>query len=1067
MSASDPGGIQAELTRLARELHETQRQIVELSGGEIDAVLDASGNSYLLPLAQERLRQEEELQRHFATERAAILDALPAHIALLDPDGKIIAVNEAWRRFASANMLAGNDFCVGQDYIEVCELARGDCSEEAKDAADGIRAVLSGETFHFVLEYPCHSPEVKRWFRLTVTPLDQTRRAGAVAMHGDITDRKLSEDALLEKEFLLRIAGKVAHVGGWAVEKANGQVYWSDEICDMLGFPRGEVPSLHEAIDMYTPASAVAVGAALQTCLDEGSPFDLELEIRTRTGRGLWVHCQGEAEYGEDRLVRRARGAFQDITRHKQAQMRESQLAQRLSSTLESITDAFFTLDSEWRFTYMNQVGERLVRRTRDSLFGKVLWDEFPEAIGSTFEIEYRRAVEEGRPVEFEEFFPPLNTWFGVRAFPTPEGLAVYYADTTASRETRKALQVSEERFQLLSKATNDAIWDWDLKTGALWWNEGFEVLFGYHPEDVKPDFEFWTSLIHPEERDRISSAIERDIASGGSQWTNEYRFMRKDGTYAFVMDRSYLIRGEVGDVVRMIGAMTDITSRKETEARLAEQAALLDLASDGIIVRSLDHRVLFWNRGAEVIYGWRSDEVLNRLVVDFLYQKIDHFTKAREAVLREGEWTGELQQCTKAGGMVTILGRWTLVRDASGQPQAVLSINTDITERKRLEQQFLRAQRMESIGILAGGIAHDLNNVLAPILMSVEILKNKVSDENGLELLDMVGRSAQRGADLIKQVLAFARGVEGKRIALNPVHIVHEVQKIVYDTFPRSIYCEVSSPRDLWVVEADPTQLHQVLMNLCVNARDAMPDGGRIEIVLENRVVDEVYSGMSIEARPGPYVLIELRDTGTGIPKDIQEKIFEPFFTTKEIGKGTGLGLSTTFTIIRDHGGFINLYSEPGKGTKFKVYLPASAGADEAERAVGQTNLPQGKGELILVVDDEESIREIATKVLERYGYRIIVAANGAEGVSQYVGSQSEIAVVITDMSMPIMDGPAMIVALKSINPDVRIIGSSGLSMDENIAKAIGAGVEHFVPKPYTAETLLQTLNQVLDLDL
>jgi PAS domain S-box-containing protein len=777
------------------------------------------------------------------------------------------------------------------------------------------------------------------------------------------------------------------------------------------------------------------------------------------------VRCRGEAEYGDDGLVRRAHGAFQDITRHKEAQLRENQLARRLSNTLESITDAFFTLDSNWCFTYINKVGERLLRRSRDSLLGKVIWEAFPEALGSTFEIEYRRAADEGKPIEFEEFYPPLDMWFGVRAFPTPEGLAVYFSDITATREARRALQVSEERFQLLSKATNDAIWDWDLKTDALWWNEGFEVLFGYSPDEVKPDIDFWCSLIHPDERDGIIADIEREIAGGGTQWTDEYRFLRRDGTYAFVMDRGYIIRDDQGIGVRMIGGMTDITSRKEAEARLVEQAALLDLTSDAIIVRCLRHRVLFWNRGAEAIYGWRSDEVLDKPVDEFLYKETEQFSKAREAVLRDGTWTGELQQCTKSGGMVTVLGRWTLVRDASGQPEAILSFNTDITERKRLEQQFLRAQRMESIGTLAGGIAHDLNNVLAPILMAVEILKDRVSDKNGMELLDTMGKSAQRGADLIKQVLSFARGVEGKRIALNPAHIVHEVQKIVYDTFPRSIYCEVSSPRDLWVVEADPTQLHQVLMNLCVNARDAMPEGGRIEIVLENRMVDEVYSGMNIEAKPGPYVMIKVKDSGTGIPKDLQEKIFEPFFTTKDIGKGTGLGLSTTFTIIRDHGGFINLYSEPGKGTKFKVYLPASVGADEAERvAVGQTDLPRGHGELIMVVDDEEGIREVAQKVLERYGYRVILANNGAEGVSLYVLNRLEIAVVLTDMSMPIMDGPAMIVALKSINPGVHIIASSGLAMNESVTKALGAGVEHFVPKPYTAEILLKTIDQVLE---
>lgn len=424
----------------------------------------------------------------------------------------------------------------------------------------------------------------------------------------------------------------------------------------------------------------------------------------------------------------------------------------------------------------------------------------------------------------------------------------------------------------------------------------------------------------------------------------------------------------------------------------------------------------------------------------------------------------GEITQFNQAGEPLTVEGRWTLVRDEQGRAKSILAINTDVSERKRIERQFLRAQRMESIGTLAGGIAHDLNNVLAPILVSIELLRLDEPDPERLTVLASLEDSARRGADLVRQVLSFARGIEGKRVLTNLHHLARELKQIVRDTFPKNIELRLESAKDLWAVSADPTQLHQVMMNLCVNARDAMPERGRLTLVLRNIVVDGVYAGMNPGAKPGPHVIIEVADTGTGIPARLQERIFDPFFTTKEVGTGTGLGLATVLTIARSHGGFVNLYSEPGKGTKFKVYLPAGAPAESVERtAVEQTRLPRGDGELVLVVDDEAGIRVATQKTLERFGYRVMLAVHGAEAVACYAAHGTEIAVVLTDMAMPVMDGPATILALRAINPAVKIIGSSGHDSNGGVAKAIGAGVQHFVPKPYTAETLLKMLADVL----
>ena len=505
---------------------------------------------------------------------------------------------------------------------------------------------------------------------------------------------------------------------------------------------------------------------------------------------------------------------------------------------------------------------------------------------------------------------------------------------------------------------------------------------------------------------------------------------------------------------------------RQQADGQVREQAALLDAAHEAILVKDLQDKIIYWNKGAERLYGWKAAEALGCQAETLMYRNPEKYEIARQKLFSEGKWEGEQEKLTRTGRTLMVQVSWTLIRDEFGNPKSVLAINSDLTEKKRLEAQFLRAQRMESIGTLAGGIAHDLNNILTPILMSVELLKHVATSDGDRALLATVKGSVERGADLVRQVLSYARGIDGQRVRVNLISLVRELVGILQGTFPKTITISFEPPDPpvvLWATSGDPTQIHQVVLNLCVNARDAMPEGGLLTLGLENVVLDQTYCEMFPETKPGPYVLIEVSDTGVGIPPELRERIFEPFFTTKETGKGTGLGLATTQGIVRSHGGLINLYSEPGKGTKFKVYLPAdvSAGAVH-EQLQEQSRLPRGKGEWILIVDDEQSIRSIARRTLERFGYQVLEASHGEEALSVYHQHGSRIALVLTDMAMPIMDGPALINALKAINPGLPIIGSSGFMQGIGNSGSI-PGVELFVSKPYTAEALLKALHGVL----
>jgi nitrogen-specific signal transduction histidine kinase/CheY-like chemotaxis protein len=387
-----------------------------------------------------------------------------------------------------------------------------------------------------------------------------------------------------------------------------------------------------------------------------------------------------------------------------------------------------------------------------------------------------------------------------------------------------------------------------------------------------------------------------------------------------------------------------------------------------------------------------------------------------------------------------------------------------DLSERKKLEHQFLRAQRMESIGTLAGGIAHDLNNILAPITMSIHLLKETATDPMSREILETIEVSAKRGADIVRQVLSFARGLEGERIEVQPKHLLKDLENIIKDTFPRNIRLRFSIPQKPWLIMGDPTQIHQILLNLCVNARDAMPNGGSLTVGVENSTLDDQYAAMNRQSKAGRYVQIHVTDTGTGIPPELIDKIFDPFFTTKEVGQGTGLGLSTVMAIVKSHDGFVNVYSEPGKGTTFKIYLPAVEISNEVGMKETQAiNLPRGHGETILVVDDESSILTVTSKTLQSFGYRVLTATDGAEAVAVYLENRNEVAVVLTDMMMPVMDGPATIHALTRINPQVKIIAASGLNTNGDVTKATGIGIKHFLTKPYTAGILLKTIQTVL----
>ncbi|MEA5419410.1 response regulator [Spirulina sp. CCNP1310] len=477
-------------------------------------------------------------------------------------------------------------------------------------------------------------------------------------------------------------------------------------------------------------------------------------------------------------------------------------------------------------------------------------------------------------------------------------------------------------------------------------------------------------------------------------------------------------------------------------------------------------YRVL-WTAELEALYGLAPGSFSDRPFpwLERIYpEDRSKVERAIEEVLTHGQGLNlEFRIIWPDGQLHWIAITSTVFKAEQGQPQRMIGLHMDITEKKQLEAQFLRAQRLESLGTLASGIAHDLNNILTPVLSVAQLLPLKFPDlnEQTRNLLTILETSARRGSDLIKQILSFARGIEGKRVCLQVNHLITEIRHIIRQTLPKSIDIFVEVDPDLWMVHGDVTQLHQVLMNLCVNARDAMPHGGSLSITAANVMVDEVLARHHLEAIAGPHVEITISDTGMGIAPALLPRIFDPFFTTKEIGKGTGLGLSAVLGIVKSHGGFIDVQSQIHGGSQFHIYLPATTVAlilptDEMEHC-------SGAGELILVVDDEVAIREVIKTMLETYQYRVITASHGLDAIARYAEQKEEVAAVIVDLMMPIMDGGATLPLLQQINPAVKAIAMSGLNASEAAQNAKRQGFAAFLDKPIHTHDLLKTLHSCL----
>ena len=657
--------------------------------------------------------------------------------------------------------------------------------------------------------------------------------------------------------------------------------------------------------------------------------------------------------------------------------------------------------------------------------------------------------------------------WIHDRAFPVRDSegnitrVVGVAREITERKQAESVLLESERRFREMLENLDLIAIIVDLQGTVTFCNDYLLKITGWSRQEIIGADGYSLLLPNPAEARQI---LIESVRTGQIPAHADFPIKTRTGELREVTWNNTVLRDATGNIIGTASIGADVTERNRAAERVEEQASMLNRAHDAIIVRDIPTRkITFWNLGAERLYGWTAEEAIGRDIGELILVEPSESELVTEKIIRTGETRGEFKHRTKSGKELIVSSHITLVSDKKGAPQSALVININITEQKILEAKLLRAQRMESIGTLASGVAHDLNNILAPIRMSVPMLRGDLNPEQTEEILSIIEMSAERGSEVIKQVLTFGRGMEGEKRPLSMEMLVEELIKIMRETFPKNLVIESSLEAGLWPVLGDWTQLHQVLLNLCVNARDAMPEGGKLRLKASNQEIDSAYASMIPEASTGTYLLLEVIDTGTGIPSNIVDRIYDPFFTTKGVGHGSGLGLSTVMGIVKSHGGFIHLKTEPGNGTNFQIYLPASP--DHELHAGDEKNLviPKANGELVLVVDDESNVREVARILLQRAGYRVLLASDGAEALTVFARNSASVAAVLTDLMMPFMDGIAFIRALRVINPGLPIIASTGLGEKTQTEQLKALNVDTILSKPYGAETLLRTMSQAI----
>jgi two-component system, cell cycle sensor histidine kinase and response regulator CckA len=768
-------------------------------------------------------------------------------------------------------------------------------------------------------------------------------------------------------------------------------------------------------------------------------------------------HAAAEATRAEEETIRaeeEAARAEEETLRAEEEAQRSARESERVERVLASIGDMFVVVDHRWMVTYVNDAAATVIGVRPADLVGRLFWEAFPGSAEGPFGEMYRRAMGGSHVIREQAYHAPLGRWFQVTAYPSTEGLSIVAQDVS----DRVRAQEATERLAAIVTNSVDAIVGKQLDGTIVSWNRGAEQIFGYTADEIvgRPIY----TLVPPELHESEREILER-VRRGEPVAFSETERIRKDGERIVISLSVSPIRDQSGRVIGVSSIKRDITWERRTRALLAAETArsreltqVVDLAQ--ALVRDLDGRISYWSTGAMRLYGWSAAEAVGQVAHELLHTEFQGpLAEINRLLLQQGQWEGELVHIAKDGRRLHVASQWVLRRDAEGRPEGVFEVNTDETARRQMEERTRQSERLEVVGQLAGGVAHEANNQMTVVLGAADfLLRRPELAAIARQDVEQIRAAAERTAAITGQLLAFSRRQVLRPRVLDLDETVRGLELVLRRTLGEQSSLELRLGSAPGLVKADPGQLAQVLLNLVLNSRDAMPVGGRLTIETFCTELTEGYARQhpGVTILSGPYVVLAVSDTGHGMSRETASRVFEPFYTTKPIGKGTGLGLATVYGIVKQSEGYVWTYSELGKGTTFKIYLPL---APEA-KLQGQASppAPRASGEVVLLVEDETAVRQMASRVLQEYGYVVIEASDGREALALLERSDGRIRLLVTDVVMPEMDGRELARRAESLSPGLPVLYMSGYTDDEIVRRGLLEAGQPFLQKPFNPET-------------
>jgi two-component system, cell cycle sensor histidine kinase and response regulator CckA len=889
----------------------------------------------------------------------------------------------------------------------------------------------------------------------------------------DITDRKAAAEALWASEQRLQKAQMIAHVGNWELDLKTQRIWGSEEALCIYGFQQSssEIP-LQSAQEIVVQDDRLKLDQALQRLIAKKGEYNEEFRIkRANDGKIRCISSIAELVVASDGTPEKVIGVIQDVTerKHAEEELRKSEERLRTAQTIAHVGN--WELNLRTKSIWSSEESMRIYGANTIS-------SEYPLENAQNFVLpEYRPALDHAlqrlldRSGEYKEEFKirrgndgEIRWIYSIGELVlapdgTPEKVVGVIQDITERKQAEENLRQSELKYREMVEQINDIIFSIDSHGVYTYISPAIEFISGYSPEEIigHPVEEFLDPMFIPKYKIQVKKIISGIIEP------SEYRIRIKSGKDRWVRTSSNpIFEGEKFIGIR--GVLTDITDRKIVEERLNLLSQTVKSIGECVSVTDLNNTIIYINQAFLDTYGYTEVEVLGKNISDFVYTQDADKQEMLISTVRD-EWRGERINIKKDGTKFPVHLTTSIVRDELGEIIALVNVATDITEQKKLQKELLQSQKMQSLGTLSGGIAHDFNNILGIILAYASLLEKQKNDgQKHVESIVAINQAVHRGAALVRQILTFARKTDVEFEAVSMNELVQELSSMLHQTFSKIITIQKVTETGLPSIQADRTQIHQALLNLCVNARDAMPHGGSLTIKTELRSQEQIRE-LFPDVDQRTYICVSVTDTGEGMDENTRLRIFDPFFTTKEKGKGTGLGLSVTYGVMQTHHGFIHVESALGHGTTFSLYFPIlNINENNIDSPPSSNSSTSGGNETILIVEDEELLIGMVHYLLEAKGYKVFLAHDGIEAVTMYKDHSQEIDLVLSDMGLPGMTGTEVLKKITEINPDVKVMLSSGYIDPDLKTELFEAGAKGFIQKPYSPDEILRKLREVLD---